>query len=52
MSLEVGNAVSEAFERITTQAALVLLGLYTLTSVLQTAATQDIVREFIEALRD
>jgi hypothetical protein len=52
MSLDAGNALSEGFERITTQAALVLVGLYTIASVLQTAATQDIVREFIEWLRE
>ncbi|AGN02701.1 hypothetical protein L593_13810 [Salinarchaeum sp. Harcht-Bsk1] len=52
MSLEVGDAVSEAFDRITTQAALVLIGLYTITSVLQSAASQDVLREFVESIRD
>src|SRR6056297_1365277 len=52
MSLEVGDAVSEAFDRITTQVAVVLIGLYTITSVLQTAATQDMIRVVIESIRD
>lgn len=52
MGFDAGNALSEAIDRITTQAALVVIGLYAVASIVQTAALQDIVREAIEELRE
>lgn len=52
MSLDAGEALSEAIDRITTRAALFVIGLYAVASILQTAAMQDIVREVIEELRE
>lgn len=52
MSLDVGNAFSEAIDRVSTQAAALLIAIYTVTSTIQTAATQDIMRELILELRE
>lgn len=52
MGFDAGSAFSEAFERITTQVAVLVVGLYAVASIVQTAAIQDIVREVIEAIRE
>ncbi|GAB3681330.1 hypothetical protein GCM10028857_05380 [Salinarchaeum chitinilyticum] len=52
MSVDAGNALSEAVDRITTQAALLVIGLYAVASIVQTAALQDLIRLAIEELRE
>lgn len=52
MGFDAGTAVSEAMDRITTQVALVVMGLYAAASIVQVAAFQDIVRVVIEDLRE
>lgn len=52
MQFDAGSAFSEGWDRITTQVAILLVGLYAAASIVQTAAIQDITREGILELRE
>lgn len=52
MGFDAGSAFSEAWERVTTQVAAVVIGLYAVATIVQTAALQDVVREVVEEVRE
>jgi len=52
MGFDAGDTLSTAIDRITTQVALLVIGLYAAASIVQTAALQDVVRVLIDELRE
>lgn len=52
MTFDVGNVLSDAFERLTTRAGAILVVGLTIVGIVRTAAIQDLVRTFLEWFRD